>query len=151
MKITYRRMKLDDIANVYKVELSCFSEPWSMAALKDEIKNQLSRYIVAEDENENIHGYIGAWFIIDEAHITNVAVHKNSRGKGIGNGLIEELIKECEENRIHAITLEVRQSNMVAQNLYRKYGFLPGGIRKEYYSDNKEDAVIMWKQLKEAL
>lgn len=144
-----RRMKIEDLEGVYKVELSAFSDPWSFSAFKSEMKNKLAKYIVAEDENGKIVGYIGVWYIIDEAHINNVAVHKEHRGKQIGSMLMEYLIEGCLEDSINSITLEVRKSNEIAQNLYRKYGFKPGGIRKEYYSDNREDAIIMWKQVRE--
>ena len=94
-------------------------------------------------------GYVCVWFVVDEGHITNVAVHSDYRGKKIGDKLVKEMVKLCEESKLVAMTLEVRSSNTVAQNLYRKYGFKMGGIRKEYYSDNKEDAIIMWNQLNE--
>ncbi len=144
-----RSMKIEDVEAVHKVELSAFSDPWSLSAFKSEMKNKLAKYIVAEDEEGNIVGYIGVWYIIDEAHINNVAVHKDYRGKHIGSMLMEYLIDRCREDSINSITLEVRKSNEIAQNLYKKYGFIPGGIRKEYYSDNREDAIIMWKQVRE--
>ena len=99
--------------------------------------------------DSKIVGYIGVWFVVDEGHITNVAVHSEYRGKKIGDNLVKEMIQLCKQSNIVAMTLEVRASNSIAQNLYRKYGFKMGGIRKEYYSDNKEDAIIMWNQLKE--
>ena len=136
----YRRMTADDIEGVYEVEVSAFEDPWSYSSLRGELKNKLSRYIV---------GYVGAWYILDEAHITNVAVHKDFREKKIGNGLIEALIDMCDKDKMASITLEVRAGNFVAQGLYKKYGFLAGGVRKEYYTNNKEDAIIMWKQLRE--
>ena len=146
-----RSMTMKDVEAVHKVEVSSFSDPWSLSAFKSEMKNKLAKYIVAEDEDGKIIGYIGVWYIIDEAHINNVAVHKESRGKGVGNMLMEYLIKRCEEDSISSITLEVRRSNEIAQNLYKKYGFKPGGVRKEYYSDNREDAIIMWKQIREVI
>ncbi len=149
--IVYRKMRADDIDGVYKVEVSAFDHPWTLSSLKSEQKNKLSKYFVAENEDKSIVGYIGAWYIIDEAHITNVAVHKDFRGLGIGEGLVSTLVDNCKDESISAITLEVRSGNSVAQNLYKKFGFLPGGIRKEYYADNKEDAIIMWKQLKEMI
>lgn len=142
---------MKDVEAVYEVEVSSFSDPWSLSAFKEEMKNKLARYIVAEAKDGRIVGYIGVWYIIDEAHINNVAVHKDYRGQGIGNILMEYLIDRCKEDRIYAITLEVRRSNEIAQNLYKKYGFKPGGIRKEYYSDNREDAIIMWKQIREMI
>lgn len=145
----FRDMKLSDINDVYEVEASSFSDPWTINDFKSEMKNKIATYVVAEDENGKVVGYIGAWYIIDEAHITNVAVHKDYRGKKIGDRLLSYFIKKCKSDMIYSMTLEVRISNLVARKLYKKYGFLPDGIRKEYYSDNKEDAIIMWKQMKD--
>lgn len=144
--IIIRDMKLEDIDGVYEVEKSCFSDPWSKESFKKEIQNNLAKYLVAEVENKVV-GYVGAWFIVDEAHITNVAVSPQYRGQKIGDKIIKSFIDECVKNEMQAMTLEVRVSNTVAQSLYKKYGFKLGGIRKEYYSDNKEDALIMWKHL----
>lgn len=143
-----RHMTKDDIDAVYKVEEDCFVDPWSKDSIRKELKNDLARYLVAEINNQ-IVGYVGVWFVVDEGHITNVAVHSNYRGKKIGDKLVSEMVKLCKENNLVAMTLEVRTSNTIAQNLYKKYGFKMAGIRKEYYSDNKEDAIIMWNQLKE--
>ena len=146
--IIIRHMTKDDVDAVYKVEEDCFVDPWSKDSIRKELKNDLARYLVAEVDNKVV-GYIGIWFVVDEGHITNVAVHSNYRGKKIGDKLVSEMVELCKENDLVAMTLEVRTSNTVAQNLYRKYGFRMAGIRKEYYSDNKEDAIIMWNQLKE--
>ena len=141
-------MTKDDVDSVYIVEEDCFTDPWSKESIRKELKNDLARYLVAELDNK-IVGYVGVWFVVDEGHITNVAVHSDYRGKKIGDKLVKEMVKLCKESKLIAMTLEVRSSNTVAQNLYRKYGFKMGGIRKEYYSDNKEDAIIMWNQLNE--
>lgn len=77
--------------------------------------------------------------------ITNIAVHPEFRGMGIGNKILEELIKLCEKRNIPSMTLEVRISNTIAQNLYKKFGFKEAGVRKKYYGDNDEDALIMWR------
>lgn len=143
-----RPMTMDDVDEVYIVEEDCFVDPWSKESIRKDLKNNLARYLVAQLDDK-IVGYVGIWFVVDEGHITNVAVHSDYRGKKIGDKLVKEMIELCKENNIVAMTLEVRASNIVAQNLYRKYGFKMGGIRKEYYSDNKEDAIIMWNQLKE--
>lgn len=146
--IEIRLMNQNDIDGVFEVEKNCFEDYWSKQSFEKELKNDVARYLVAIKENK-IVGYLGVWFVIDEGHITNVAVHSDCRGQKIGDMLIKQLIVECEKNNINAITLEVRISNLIAQNLYKKYGFKLAGIRKEYYQDNKEDAMIMWKQLKE--
>lgn len=143
-----RKMTKDDVEGVYNIEVQSFSTPWTRDSIKSELKNRLSNYIVCEIDGK-IVGYIGSWIIIDEAHITNVAVDPSYRGRGIGGNLIQSLIEDCKEKYIKSMTLEVRTSNVVAQSLYKKYGFKPGGIRKEYYSDNREDAIIMWNQIGE--
>jgi ribosomal-protein-alanine N-acetyltransferase len=88
------------------------------------------------------------WQVCDEGHITNIAVHPEFRRSGVGSALMEALLAEAENRGIAALTLEVRESNHCARSLYRKYGFEDGGMRKAYYADNNEDAVIMWKRLK---
>ena len=147
-KLIIRDMVSSDVDGVFQVEKNCFEHHWSKGEFEKEMKNDVANYLVAEINNK-IVGYVGIWFIAGEGHITNVAVHSDYRGKKIGDELIKHLVKKCIENDIFAMTLEVRVSNIVAQNLYKKYGFKLSGIRKEYYSDNKEDAMIMWSQLKE--
>ena len=142
-----RPMRKEDIEGVHMVEVDCFDDPWSKKSLMDELKNNLARYLVAELDSV-IVGYVGVWFVVDEGHITNVAVHSNYRGQRIGDRLVEEMVKLCKSEGLVSMTLEVRSSNTVAQNLYRKYGFKMAGVRKEYYSD-REDAIIMWNQLSE--
>lgn len=146
--IVIEEMKEEDIDGVFEVEKNCFEDYWSKDSFKKELNNNLAKYFVAKVD-EKIAGYVGIWFVVDEGHITNVAVHENFRGKKIGDKLIKRLVEVCKDNNIVSMTLEVRASNVVAQNLYRKYGFKMAGIRKEYYSNNKEDAIIMWNDIKE--
>jgi ribosomal-protein-alanine N-acetyltransferase len=146
--IAIRPMTIDDVDGVFEVEKNCFEHYWSKGEFEKEMKNDVARYLVADIDGK-IVGYVGIWFVAGEGHITNVAVHSDYRGQKIGDILIKHLVKICKDNNIFAMTLEVRVSNIVAQNLYKKYGFKLAGIRKEYYSDNKEDAMIMWSQLKE--
>lgn len=147
-ELTIREMTINDIDGVFEVEKNCFEDFWSKQSFIDEIKNNNARYLVAQKDSK-IVGYIGIWLIIDEGHITNVAVHSDYRGLKIGNELLKEMVNLCKKNNIVAMTLEVRKSNEIAQNLYKKYGFKMAGIRKEYYSDNREDAIIMWNHLSE--
>lgn len=142
------QMTSKDIDGVFEVEKSCFEHYWSKESFKKELTNDSARYLIAKIDDK-IVGYVGIWLIIDEGHITNVAVHKDHRGQKIGDKLVQALVELCKKNNISSMTLEVRVSNIVAQNLYKKYGFKMAGIRKEYYSDNKEDAIIMWNQVKE--
>ncbi len=105
-------------------------------------------YIVAENELGQIVGFCGMWMIIDESHITNVAVAEQAKGQGIGEGLMREAIRDAREHEVVLMSLEVRVSNMIAQNLYRKLDFQNGGIRKGYYTDNQENALVMWVKFK---
>ena len=145
--LVIERMTSKVIDGVYEVEKNCFEHHWSKDAFVKELKNDVARYLVAKIDGK-IVGYVGIWFVVDEGHITNVAVHSNYRGRKIGDELVKALVELCRENNIVSMTLEVRVSNVVAQNLYKKYGFKLAGIRKEYYSDNKEDAMIMWNDVK---
>jgi ribosomal-protein-alanine N-acetyltransferase len=94
-----------------------------------------------------VTAYGGFWLVCDECHITNIAVHEDFRHMGQGKVILEHLITMAKLHGAHDITLEVRPSNEVAQNLYRSYGFLQKGLRKHYYEDNGEDAIIMWLHL----
>lgn len=134
---------LDDIIEIEKLS---FSIPWSRNAFLEELQNNRFAVYISAMANEKVVGYAGMWKIIDEGHITNIAVHPEYRRMGIGKKLLEELINISKKSGITRITLEVRKSNTVAQSLYIKYGFKPAGIRKEYYADNGEDAIIMWKE-----
>ena len=144
-KIVIEIMKSDDIDDVIEVEKKSFTIPWSKESFIQEIeKNEVALYLVAKVDNKAV-GYIGVWRILNEGHITNVAVHPDYRGRGIGGALVEELLSLCTKEGTEAFTLEVRESNLVAQHIYEKYGFEKSGIRKKYYADNNENAVIMWK------
>lgn len=149
MEITIRNMAIEDLERVMEIEMESFTTPWPWDSFLLEItKNKLARYIVAEIDGLVV-GYGGIWLIIDEGHITNIAVDKRYRGIGVGKKIIEGLIELCKNNSINSMTLEVRKSNIVAQKLYKKYGFVEAGIRPNYYSDDKEDAIIMWKKIED--
>lgn len=90
-----------------------------------------------------IVGFLGAWYMIDESHIVSVGVRSEYRGFGVGELMLIGAIEQAQQRKMHTVTLEVRKSNYVAQNLYKKYGFETMGVRKGYYSDNREDALIM--------
>lgn len=144
--VIMRNMTEADIPGVLAIEKLSFATPWSYEAFKNEItKNCCARYIVAAIGNI-IAGYGGMWLVVDEGHITNIAVHPEFRGVGIGNMIMEAMINTAHNEGLTALTLEVRKTNTTAQNLYKKYGFVSAGIRPHYYGDNNEDAVIMWKR-----
>ncbi|ABS39769.1 MULTISPECIES: ribosomal protein S18-alanine N-acetyltransferase [Clostridium] len=137
---------LEHIDGVMEIDNLSFSVPWSRNSYETELKNKFAKYIVVLNKETNkVLGFSGMWLIIDECHITNIAVHPNYRGLGIGNILMNEIIDICKEHNLTGITLEVRESNTAAKNLYYKYGFKDSGIRKGYYADNNENALLMWK------
>lgn len=147
--VQVRRMELADVDEIMKVELDAFTTPWTRQAFVNELSsNQFAHYLVAETE-EGIIGYIGCWIIIDEGHVTNIALLSSHRGKGIGNLLLKSMMEYSKILGAKKLTLEVRLSNEVAINLYKKNGFQNGGIRKNYYTDNQEDARVMWVNLDE--
>lgn len=144
--VNIRKMKVKDIDFVLEIEKHSFPIPWTRGTFMSELKgNRLAKYYVVEADNRVV-GYGGLWLIMDEAHITNIAIHPEYRGRGMGKKLIETLIEETLGINIYRMTLEVRRSNMIAQTLYKKYGFIPCGIRPGYYQDNGEDAIIMWRE-----
>ena len=147
-KIVIERMNFADIENVVEVERNSFTIPWSKESFENELKNNLALYLVAKVEEKAV-GYVGVWKILDEGHITNVAVHPDYRGQSIGEALISELLSLCRKDGVLSFTLEVRKSNIIAQGLYKKFGFTEQGVRKKYYSDNNEDAIIMWLNVTE--
>lgn len=144
--IIIRNLQEKDINDLVEIEELCFHTPWTKNSLKQELKNKLARYKVIEKDSK-IVAYAGIWFVVDEGHITNVAVHPEHRGLGYGNQVIEALIDECANSNIISMTLEVRKSNETAIKLYKKYGFKLSGIRPGYYTDTQEDALIMWKDI----
>jgi [ribosomal protein S18]-alanine N-acetyltransferase len=140
----FRYMKEEDIDQILEVEHASFATPWSRDAFYNEIyNNKFAVYIVLE-EDQRIIGYCGAWVVIDEAHVTNVAVLPSFRGRKLGEALLQKMMSVAKDMGAKSMTLEVRVTNLVAQSLYRKLGFQNGGIRKNYYSDNQEDALVMW-------
>ena len=146
--VHYRKMTPDDVEAVYAIELATFPSPWTLDSFHYEMKeNQFAHYTVAVNDAGKIIGFCGMWIVIDSAQITNVAVLPEARGLGIGEALMRESMKVAKEGGADIMSLEVRVTNTVAQNLYRKLEFQDGGIRKGYYTDNGEDALVMWVNL----
>ena len=147
VQIVIDPMRVRDIPDIMRIERLSFTTPWTRGAFLSELlENDRAYYIVAK-VNAKAVAYIGVWLISGEGHITNVAVHPDYRRQGIGRRLMlaaEELVLARGGDRV---TLEVRKSNEWAQHLYRKLGFEEQGIRRGYYRDNNEDAIIMWKDL----
>jgi tRNA threonylcarbamoyl adenosine modification protein YeaZ/ribosomal-protein-alanine acetyltransferase len=146
-KTEFVEMKKEDLNRVLEIERLSFLTPWSRESFEDELeKNKLAKYVVAKVDGITA-GYGGMWIILDEGHITNIAVHPDYRGWKLGERITQALLKIAEENNVKRVTLEVRASNDTARNMYKKLGFIDNGIRKGYYSDSGEDAIIMWKEL----
>ncbi len=143
-QFTIKPMRVEDIGGVLEIEQMSFPTPWPRDAYHHELReNRLACYLVAR-EFHRIVGYAGMWVILDEAHVTTIAVDPLHRRRGFGERLLVALIDEAMKRGARWVTLEVRKSNFGAQTLYRKYGFKDIGIRKAYYSDNREDAIVMW-------
>jgi len=142
--VTLRPMRLDDIEHVSRLERRCYTLPWSSSAYVTEVGNPNAYYIVAVLPDGTVAGYAGMWVIMDELHITTIAVNPVQRGLKIGERLLLELVEEGVLRGAERATLEVRERNTVAHNLYLKYGFEDVAVRKNYYSDNGENAIIMW-------
>ncbi|WP_371871165.1 ribosomal protein S18-alanine N-acetyltransferase [Insulibacter thermoxylanivorax] len=147
LQVEIRSMTLEDIPQVMEVEYESFTIPWSVEAFHNELRfNQHAHYVVMIHEGQVI-GYAGMWLIIDEAHITNIALREKYRGRKLGSKLLQHVIDTALDLGAERMTLEVRVTNRIAQNLYKKHGFRPAGLRKGYYTDNNEDAIIMWANI----
>lgn len=141
-KIKFREMRLNDIPAVVKLEESSFPTPWTYWIFFQELISPQRFYLVAELGGEVI-GYAGMSWLLDEGHITTLAVDREHRRQGIGSMLLEKLIDRARSLGLRYLTLEVRESNIPAQKLYHKYGFVVEGKRHRYYYNPREDAVIM--------
>lgn len=141
--IVIRRMSFADVRQVHAIEEATFKSPWSLEAFEKEMTtNPCARYLVAEKEG-SIIGFAGIWVIMEEGHITNVAISEKERGKGFGKQLTRALLQYAANLSVQYVTLEVRRSNLRAQQLYADLGFVAVGYRKRYYEDNGEDALLM--------
>ena len=143
--IKIEKMMLAHIAQVAALEKLCFSDPWSEKSVAAELENELSLWLVAV-EGDRVAGYIGSQTVIDESDMMNVAVHPDHRRKGIAEALVVELVEALKKRESHCLTLEVRASNEPAKALYEKLGFAQVGLRKNYYRNPKEDALILRKE-----
>ena len=131
---------LDDIL---LMEQQCFSVPWTLEQLMAQLPDFMHIFLAAEDENGRAVGYAGLMYVLDEGYISNVAVSPDRRREGIADMLLTELYARAKAKKLSFLTLEVRESNIPAQSLYKKHGYTEVGRRKAYYSRPKEDAVLM--------
>lgn len=140
-------MTTQHLAEVVSIEVRCFASPWTDKMFENDLKLESARYFVALGGGEVI-GYAGMWCVLDEAQITNVAVEPEYRRFGVGSALIGKLLEVCGKEDITTVFLEVRSSNTAAQELYGKFGFEVQGVRRGYYGDNGEDAIVMVRKQK---
>ena len=142
--VKFRKMTIQDVDAVYEIEKQSFTLAWTKEAFEQEmLKNEFAYYVLAETA-EGVIGYCGMWLVMDEAHITNIAISPQQRGNKFGEALMKEAMDQARVQGAKLMTLEARVSNIAALNLYKKLGFQNGGIRKGYYTDNQEDAIVMW-------
>lgn len=142
-ELILRQMREPDVKRVSELERICFRTPWSYSSLLGELSNDVAYYVVAEIDGL-IVGYAGVWIMFDEEHMTNIAVDPEFRKKGIARKMILHLMKEGLKKGAERMTLEVRENNHSAQRLYASLDFAFAGIRKHYYTDTGENALILW-------
>ncbi|MCL1807475.1 MAG: ribosomal protein S18-alanine N-acetyltransferase [Oscillospiraceae bacterium] len=140
--MTTRPLSPFDAAEMADLEKRCFSLPWSLQSIQFELQNPIARYFGVFDEGR-LAGYAGMQIILDEGYITNVATAPEARRRGIADALLKELLAVGIQRGLRFITLEVREGNAAARGLYEKHGFVSVGLRKDYYDQPKEDAVMM--------
>lgn len=143
--VTIRQATAEDVDDIYEIEKLCFPDPWSRDALIYELEENPRAFYIVADLDGQVVGYAGLWWIEDEGHITNVAVKPGFRNRRIGAGIIGVMLDFTSKEGILHHTLEVRRSNEPAISLYEKFGFRTEGVRKKYYLNNGEDALIMWR------
>ena len=142
-QIIFRKMTADDVETVAEIEFKSFSLPWTLEDFWHEVLNKDSESIVAEIDGKVV-AYACVWISFDEADVANIAVAENFRGQGIGKKLFAEVLRRVKMRGVNALTLEVRVSNTAAIKLYESFGLRSVGVRKKYYCNPEEDALIMW-------
>lgn len=145
---TIRAMNARDAKQLASLDKLCFSVPWSEQSFTLEAENNMAHYLVA-CTGSDIIGYIGYWNVIDEGHITNIAVAPEYRRQGVASALLARIVRKARSQKLILLTLEVRKSNSAARALYESFGFKPIGERRDYYRSPRENAVIMTLMLGE--
>lgn len=140
-----RRMEERDLPAIAELEKLCFSESWSYSILEAGIHSPYDVYYVFE-QDEKILGYCNLRVLAGEGEVQRIAVHPDSRRLGLGRKMMDAMVKYAIQEGVYAISLEVREGNRAARNLYESYGFSGEAVRKAYYHNPTEDAVIMWKR-----
>lgn len=143
--LTVEPMRRRHLASVMPIELVSYPRPWPIAVFQSELnlmRHGERHYLIAREDGAVV-GYGGAMFVLDDAHVTNIAVAPKRQRSGIATRVLAELAWQAIAHGCRALTLEVRASNTAAQALYRQFGFVPAGIRQKYY-ENSDDAIVMW-------
>lgn len=143
MEVRFQELLPSDLDDVQEIERLCFPTPWSRAAFLNEIHFEKSVFKTLKMGTRLI-GYGGFWHLLDEIHISNIAIHPTYQRQGFGRMLLTHLLEEAVARGTVQASLEVRRSNMAAQKLYSGFGFRVVTVRKKYYRDTNEDALIMW-------
>ena len=147
MKVEIINAEPHHLEELEQLEQCCFSMPWTREMLFGQLPDDSHEFLVAEREDGKLLGYVGMMTVLDEGYISNVAVDPEVRRQGIGDALIRALLERAELRELRFVTLEVREHNEAAISLYRKHGFLPVGLRKNYYQAPTENAILMTKYL----
>ena len=137
----------EHLSQAAEIERLCFSDPWSEKMLAEHLANPCSLTLAAVGDTGRLLGYVGLLAVVDEGYITNVAVRPDCRRQGVASSLLQALEARGRARNLTFLTLEVRQSNAPARALYEKLGYLQAGLRRNYYENPREDAVIMTKTL----
>lgn len=145
--ITITNARIGDIPEIAGIERECFSVPWSEEILERQAIGEREIFLVAR-EDDRVLGYMGLTYVLDEGHISNVAVARAARRRGIGSALVSDMCCRCEKMGVAYMMLEVRSSNLPAIRLYKSHGFEPVGRRRDYYDEPPEDAILMTLFLK---
>lgn len=143
-----REMTTADIIHATEIEKLCFAHPWSEQSIESEMSGENSVFLMAFDDDKAV-GYVGLSAVLDEGYMGNLAVVTEYRRNGVGRALMKELLRICKEKDFAFVTLEVRESNIPAVNLYDSLGFDRVGMRKNYYKEPLENALLMTKYFKE--
>lgn len=141
-------MTAEHIPELVRLEKMCFSTPWDEKALSDELENHTAHFLTAVDDIGSVLGYIGSFIVCESCYISDVAVFPQNRRKGVGKALIEELCRLAGELGAESVSLEVRPSNSAAISLYSSMDFEEVGLRKNFYRDPEEDALILTCDIK---
>lgn len=144
MNLRFEPLNEGHLQSILSIEKVSNSAPWSERSFRGELTNPQSVFVTAIGDGKVV-GFAGLWVVVDEGHITTVAVDPDYRGKGIGKKLTQEVLARAKEKGVVCATLEVRASNEPAIKLYEDLGFVKAARRKGYYPDNREDAIVMWK------